>query len=607
MQDSRPEVAASPPRPSINRRIMGCLSPHRGRLVLLIGVIVLTVLLQTASPVLFKFFIDELLGGRDLPRLYLVGGLMLGAPILAGLVSLLQSHLSIRLGLDVMHDLRGQLFAHLQSLPLHFFTTTKAGEVQSRLGNDVNGIQERLSNVLVAVVSGLVTLVALLASMVVLEWRLTLFTLVVIPPLAVIANRFGAAGRKAAADAQATMADLSTQAQEGLSVSGILLGKTFGQQRRVAERFTRGSETLGRHQWRQQIMLVSTNAFIGAIFGVAPMAVFLWAIPRLVAGDPTLTLGTLVAFTQLQTRLFFKVVEVLREHVSYFSTVALFERIFEFLDLAPDIVDAPTAKALDAKEVRGHVRFRDVSFQYPAAEGAAAEPFGLKDVDFEVRPGQLVALVGPSGSGKTTAAYLLSRLYDVRAGAVEIDSVDVRALRQESLTRLLGVVSQDTFLLHDSVLENIRFGRPSATREEVEAAARAAAIHDRILAMPGGYDAIVGERGYKLSGGEKQRIGIARVLLRDPRVLVLDEATSALDSTSEREMQAALQRLMEGRTTLAIAHRLSTVQRADLILVMDQGRIVETGTHAELLQRGGLYARLHRDQFLPGEQQRLAG
>jgi ATP-binding cassette subfamily B protein len=412
------------------------------------------------------------------------------------------------------------------------------------------------------------------------------------------------------------MAEMSAITEESLSVSGILLSKTFGQQEASIERFRAESQRLGELQIRGQMIGRWFFALIGTFFSIMPAFVYLLAGTLIIGGDTSVSIGTIVAFTTLQSRLFFPLGQLLNVQVEIQGALALFDRIFEYLEMPHEITDAPDAVELSPSTLRGEVRFDDVTFRYPVAEGqlevteemveAEAEgravpsrvmPFALTDISFTAKPGQLVALVGPSGSGKTTSTYLIPRLYDVDAGSVSIDGFDVRGIRLTSLGGVIGFVTQETYLFHDTVLANLRYAKPDATMDEVEAAARAAAIHDRIGELPDGYETVVGERGYKLSGGEKQRVAIARVLLRDPRILILDEATSALDTVSERLIQAALGRLMEGRTTIAIAHRLSTILRADQILVMQRGRIVERGTHAELIRQEGLYAKLYQEQF----------
>jgi len=415
------------------------------------------------------------------------------------------------------------------------------------------------------------------------------------------------------------MAEMSAITQESLSVSGILLSKTFGQQEASIEKFRRESRRLGDLQIRGQMIGRWFFALIGTFFSIMPAFVYLLAGTLIIGGDTDVSIGTIVAFTTLQSRLFFPLGQLLNVQVEIQGALALFDRIFEYLEMDHEITDAPDAVVLSPTSARGEVRFDHVSFRYPVAaaqlevadEVAEAEaagravpttvqPFALDQIDFAARPGELVALVGPSGSGKTTTTYLIPRLYDVDAGAVQIDGHDVRGVTLESLGQVIGFVTQETYLFHDTVLANLRYAKPEATMEEITAAAGAAAIHDRITELPDGYDTVVGERGYKLSGGEKQRVAIARVLLKDPRILILDEATSALDTVSERLIQAALQRLMVGRTTIAIAHRLSTILRADQILVMSRGRIVERGTHEELIGQEGLYAKLSAEQFGAG-------
>jgi ATP-binding cassette subfamily B protein len=433
--------------------------------------------------------------------------------------------------------------------------------------------------------------------------------------------RVGKVNREVRGETQKSLAEMSAVTEETLSVSGMLLSKTFGQQAAAIGRFSGLNRELARLQVRQAMVGRWFFMIIGTIFSITPAFVYWLAGFLAIQGDPSApTIGDIVAFTTLQSRLFFPLGQLLNVQVEIQGALALFDRIFEYLEMDPEIKDAPDGIVLEPAAIRGAVAFRDVSFHYPvsavpvpapAPDGDAAEPdvpavpaiamappFGLEDLSFAVEPGQLVALVGPSGSGKTTTTYLVPRLYDVERGAVEVDGHDVRSVTLASLGEVIGFVTQETYLFHDTIRKNLVYARPDATDAELEAAARAAAIHDRITELPDGYDTIVGERGYKLSGGEKQRIAIARVLLKDPRILILDEATSALDTVSERLIQAALELLMEGRTTIAIAHRLSTILRADLILVYDRGRIVERGTHAQLLAIGGLYARLYREQFL---------
>jgi ATP-binding cassette subfamily B protein len=602
--------------PATFRRIVGFFRPYGRRLAGISVLILLGVSIGVVNPILIKLVLDNLAARQpDLGLLYLQCGLMIILPIVTSLLGVWQSYLSNVVGQNVMNDLRLALYSHLQWMPLRFFTETKTGEIQSRISNDVNGVQSVVTDTAASLLSNVATVATTAMVMVVMDWRLTVLSLGMLPIFAIITYRVGRIRREVSGMTQRSMAEVSAITQESLSVSGILLSKTFGQQRASIDKFGRESRRLGDLQIRQMMIGRWFFALIGTFFSIAPAVVYLLAGSLIIGGDNHVTVGTIVAFTTLQSRLFFPLGQLLGVHVDIQGALALFDRIFEYLEMQPEIRDAPDAIALDRATLRGDVRFRDVTFRYPsqpstllpAGEPEADEearaaptpirPFGLAEIDFEALPGRLVALVGPSGAGKTTTTYLIPRLYDVDAGAVEIDGMDVRRIQLESLGREIGVVTQETYLFHASVLDNLRYAKPEATMEEIEEAALAAAIHGRIGELPEGYDTIVGERGYKLSGGEKQRVAIARVLLKDPRILLLDEATSALDTVSERLIQAALNRLMEGRTTIAIAHRLSTILRADLILVFDRGRIVERGTHDELLRHEGLYARLYAEQF----------
>ena len=611
-----PDPDAGPIKGATVRRVLSTFKPYRKQVALVGIAILFTSALGVINPLLIKVIFDKaLFCGPECPNLdllYGLVGLMVAIPIVSGVIGIGQTYLSNIIGQRVMQDFRNALYEHLQRMPLRFFTTTRTGEIQSRLSNDVGGVQSVVTDTASSVLANVVIVLSTIVAMLLLSWQLTLLSLGTLPFFFWLTYKVGKARREVAASTQKSMADLSTITQETLSVSGILLSKAFGRQRYETDRFRSENERLAGLQIRQQMIGRSFFATIQIFFSITPALVYLVAGWVISGQSGALTAGDIVAFTTLQSRLFFPIGSMLQVGVEVTSAMALFDRIFEYLDLPQEIKDSPEAVALPRDSVRGAVRFRDVSFRYetppdeedgevPEGDGQGPRRWTLENVDLEIEPGMLAALVGPSGAGKTTMTYLVPRFYDVQKGSVDIDRLDVRDIRLESLAEFIGMVTQETYLFHSSVRQNLRYGNPDATDEQLEAAARAAFIHDRIMELPEAYETVVGERGYKMSGGEKQRLAIARAILKDPRILILDEATSSLDTTSERLVQEALRPLMQGRTTIAIAHRLSTILSADVIFVLDRGRVVERGTHSELVRGGGLYASLYERQFQSGE------
>jgi ATP-binding cassette, subfamily B, bacterial len=572
------------------RRIVRLFRPYGRTLLVVNGLILVSAALGVIPSFLLREVLDVAIPEERVGLLTALVAGMVAIPIATGVLGVWQTLLSNRVGQAVMHDLRTAVYRHLQRLSLAFFTRTRTGEVQSRIANDIGGIENVVTSTATSVISNVTTVLATVVAMVLLDWRLAVFALALLPLFVWLTKRVGDQRRKVTAELQASLADVSSIVQESLSVSGILLGKTMGRSGDLAQRFGTESGRLAELEVRSRMTGRWMMAAIQTTFAVMPALVYWFAGWTMAAGSETISIGTLVAFTTLQSRLFFPIGSLLGVQVDVQSSLALFDRIFEYLDQPVDIVEGTRS----LERPRGDVAFERVRFRY------GDETWTLEDVEFEVPAGTKTALVGETGSGKTTCAYLVARLYDVTEGRVTIDGVDVRELTFESLAAAVGVVSQETYLFHASVRENLRFAKPEASDADIEEAARAAQVHDLIASLPEGYDTVVGERGYRFSGGEKQRIAIARTILRNPPILVLDEATSALDTQTERAVQEALERLAEGRTTIAIAHRLSTVRDADQIVVLDHGRVVEVGAHEELLPRGGTYASLvFRDADAP--------
>ncbi len=603
-----PAAPERPARPGTFRRIVHTFSPYRRRMGFVALLILVIAGIGLINPLLIKVVFDDvfLSNAPDPERLrilLLVVGVMIASPILSGALGLWQTYTNNLVGQSVMRDLRNSLYSHLQQMSLKFFTSTRTGEIQSRLSNDVGGVQAVLTDTASSILSNLTTVISTVIVMFLLSWELTLLSLGILPVFMWLSRKVGRVRRELSGQTQESLADLTAHMQETLSVSGILLSKAFGRQNYEIERFRAQNQKLSNLEIRRTMVGRGFFALVQIFFSITPAFVYLVAGWLLLNGGAEITPGSVVAFTTLQSRLFFPMGQLLNVNVEIQSALALFDRIFEYLDLERDITDHDGAIELAPTDVTGKVAFDDVWFRYErpiTTEGQEARLWTVGGVDFTVRPGELVALVGPSGAGKTTMTYLIPRLYDVDRGKVTIDGMDVRDIQLESLGEAVGMVTQETYLFNASVRVNLMYGNPDATDEDLVAAAKAAQIYDRVMELPDGFDTVVGERGYKMSGGEKQRMAIARVVLKDPRILILDEATSALDTHSERLVQRALEPLMKGRTTIAIAHRLSTILAADTIIYLDRGRIIERGSHAELLAAGGAYAALYHEQFSDG-------
>jgi ATP-binding cassette subfamily B protein len=567
------------------RRIARLFTPYRGSVLGVVAIIVASSIVGLASPFLLRGIIDVALPDQDLHLLVLLAAGMVAVAAVTSVLGVFQTWINTQMGQRVMHGLRTDVFAHLQRQSIAFFTRTRTGEVQSRITNDIGGMQSVVTSTATSIASNLTTSVATAVAMVVLSWRLALISLVVMPPAIYLSRRVARMRREITSAQQRELADLNVTIEEGLSISGIQLAKSMGAGPTLVRRFTESSARLIDLELRSSLAGRWRMASMSVLFAAIPAVIYLSAGLPMTRG--TMTIGTLIAFTALQGQLFRPLMGLLNTGVQVVSSLALFQRVFEYLDLPVDIDEPTDPVDLDPSTVRGQVRFEHVGFSYVDAEVPA-----LSDVDLDVPAGTTLALVGDTGSGKTTLGSLVARLHDPSSGVVTIDGVDVRRIRLADLAEIVGIVSQETYLLHTTVRENLRYARPDATDAELVAAARAARIHDLIASLPDGYDTVVGSRGHRFSGGEKQRIAIARTLLRNPRVLVLDEATSALDTETERAVQEAFDSLSEGRTTITIAHRLSTVRDADQIVVLDHGRVVERGTHEALLEEEGRYAAL---------------
>ncbi|MFG6502605.1 ABC transporter ATP-binding protein [Microbacterium sp. P05] len=601
-REAQRKLNATAPRvPHLGRRVIVLFQPYRWRIAFTAILVIAGAAVAVIPPLLVQRVFDDALfpvagGAPDIPLLTRLVAAMIAFFLLSAVLGVGQTWLTATVGNAVTGDLRLRLFDHLQSMELGFFTRTKTGVIQSRLQNDVGGVSGVLTNTVTSILGNAVTVIASLVAMILIDWRLTLIAVVMMPFLIIVQRRVGQVRARIAGETQESLSELTSITQETLSVSGILLSKSFNRQRAESARFEAENINQVRLQVRRAMSGQGFFAVVSVLMSSVPAIIYLVAGILVTDGADTITAGTIVAFTTVQARLLMPLMGLMRVALDLQTSAALFARIFEYLDLVPAISDAPDAIAVsEAPGPVGRIEFRDVAFAYPDASETTRPT--LNGVSFVAEPGKHVAFVGPSGAGKTTILYLAPRFYEATGGAVLFAGEDVRRLTGESIIDAVGIVSQETYLFHATIRENLRYAKPDATDAELEAASRAANIHHVIAGFENGYDTVVGERGYRLSGGEKQRIAIARVLLKDPPVLLLDEATSALDTVSERIVQEALDAAARGRTTLTVAHRLSTIIAADVIHVVDGGRIVESGTHSQLLAEGGLYASLAAEQL----------
>ncbi len=578
------------------RRVARCFAPYWRQWLLIFVCIAATSALGVLPPLCVREILDKAIPDKNVHRLHLFVGAIVGLNILVGLIGVLQNYVNARVGQGIMFDLRNQLYRHLQKMSLHFYTTTRAGEIVSRVSNDVAAVQGVATATLIAIVSNALTVIATVVVIFSMNWRLALLAVMIVPTFFLPTRLVGKFRRRLSQETQEKQADLIAFMQERLHIGGMLLTKIFGQARADAQTFAQNNRELMELNVRQS--MAGRWLFMSlSVFSVTGPALIYWyggyqAIQR------QLSVGTIIAFVAYLTNLYRPVANLSNIYVDVQGALAAFERIFEYLDWKPEVEDKPNA--IELTSVQGHIRFENVDFAYPVSAempNAQDTPYAIRDVSFEILPGERVALVGPSGAGKTTITYLVPRFYDPTGGHITIDGHDLRDVTQESLRAHIGMVTQETFLFHATIRENLLYAKADATEEEMIAAATAAHIHDFIMGLPDGYETIVGERGFRLSGGEKQRLAIARALLKNPRILILDEATSNLDATSEYLIQQALETLLRGRTSLVIAHRLSTILNADKILVLNEGQLVEWGRHDELLAQGGLYAALYYQQF----------